>query len=142
MNANPKFLAATAHVDAAAIQPLPNSRKVYVEGSRADLRVPMRDLEGLGLFQLTLTPHRGEAEQRLLARSAPVEEGMLQRLSRAALLEHYKEVQDRLEVIESTGGEGGGVVLAGEGEIWRLLAMGLLGFLLVETILAWRFGRR
>jgi phosphomethylpyrimidine synthase len=44
MNANPKFLAATAHVDAAAIQPLPNSRKVYVEGSRADLRVPMREV--------------------------------------------------------------------------------------------------
>ena len=33
MNANPQFLAATAHVDEAAIQPLPNSRKVYVEGS-------------------------------------------------------------------------------------------------------------
>src|ERR1700704_3622421 len=42
MNANPKFLAATAHVDDAAIKPLPNSRKVYVQGSRADLRVPMR----------------------------------------------------------------------------------------------------
>jgi len=42
MNANPKFIAATAHVDAAAVQPLPNSRKVYVQGSRPDLRVPMR----------------------------------------------------------------------------------------------------
>ena len=30
MNANPKFLAATAHVDDAAVKPLPNSRKVYV----------------------------------------------------------------------------------------------------------------
>jgi phosphomethylpyrimidine synthase len=38
MNANPKFLAATAHVDDAAVQPLPNSRKVYV----GPLRVPMR----------------------------------------------------------------------------------------------------
>ncbi len=44
MNANPQFLAATAHVDDAAIQPLPNSRKVYVEGSRPDLRVPMREI--------------------------------------------------------------------------------------------------
>ena len=44
MNANPKFLAAAAHVDAAAIQPLPNSRKVYVQGSRPDLRVPMREI--------------------------------------------------------------------------------------------------
>jgi phosphomethylpyrimidine synthase len=44
MNANPKFLSATAHVDEAAVKPLPNSRKVYVEGSRADIRVPMREI--------------------------------------------------------------------------------------------------
>src|SRR5882724_12961557 len=49
MNANPKFIARkfvaeTAHVDAAAIKPLPNSRKVYVQGSRPDLRVPMREI--------------------------------------------------------------------------------------------------
>ncbi|MDO9216699.1 MAG: phosphomethylpyrimidine synthase ThiC, partial [Lacisediminimonas sp.] len=42
MNANPQFLAATATVDEAAVQPLPNSAKVYVEGSRPDIRVPMR----------------------------------------------------------------------------------------------------
>jgi len=39
-----QFLAATAHVDEAAVQPLPNSRKVYVEGSRPDIRVPMREI--------------------------------------------------------------------------------------------------
>ncbi len=44
MNANPKFLSDVAHVDAAAIKPLPNSRKVYVEGSRPDIRVPMREI--------------------------------------------------------------------------------------------------
>src|SRR5574340_1692791 len=44
MNANPKFISEAAHVDAAAIQPLPNSRKVYVQGSRPDLRVPMREI--------------------------------------------------------------------------------------------------
>jgi phosphomethylpyrimidine synthase len=44
MNANPKFLSATATVDAAAVQPLPNSRKVYVTGSRPDIRVPMRKI--------------------------------------------------------------------------------------------------
>ena len=38
MNANPKFLSATAHVDEAAVKPLPNSRKVYVEGSRPDIQ--------------------------------------------------------------------------------------------------------
>ncbi|KAB2312314.1 phosphomethylpyrimidine synthase ThiC [Betaproteobacteria bacterium SCN2] len=44
MNANPQFLAATATVDEAAIQPLPNSRKIYVEGSRPDIQVPMREI--------------------------------------------------------------------------------------------------
>ncbi|MGX9731739.1 phosphomethylpyrimidine synthase ThiC [Janthinobacterium aestuarii] len=44
MNANPKFLSATATVDEAAIAPLPNSRKIYVEGSRPDVRVPMREI--------------------------------------------------------------------------------------------------
>ena len=40
MNANPKFLAATALVDDAAIKPLPHSRKVHV----GPLRVPMREV--------------------------------------------------------------------------------------------------
>ncbi|MBI2227272.1 MAG: phosphomethylpyrimidine synthase ThiC, partial [Betaproteobacteria bacterium] len=44
MNANPKFLGATAHVDAAAVKPLPNSRKVYVPGSQPGVRVPMREV--------------------------------------------------------------------------------------------------
>ena len=44
MNATDKFLAASAHVDEAAMAPLPNSRKIHVEGSRADLRVPMREI--------------------------------------------------------------------------------------------------
>ncbi|BBE49686.1 Phosphomethylpyrimidine synthase [Ferriphaselus amnicola] len=44
MNANPQFLNELAHVDEAAIKPLPNSRKVYVQGSRPDLRVPMREI--------------------------------------------------------------------------------------------------
>ena len=44
MNAHEKFVAAEAHVDGAAIQPLPNSRKIYVTGSRPDIRVPMREI--------------------------------------------------------------------------------------------------
>ena len=44
MSANPKFLSATARVDEAAIQPLPNSRKIHVTGSRPDIRVPMREI--------------------------------------------------------------------------------------------------
>ena len=44
MNANDKFYARDAHVDSAAVAPLPNSRKIFVEGSRSDLRVPMREI--------------------------------------------------------------------------------------------------
>ncbi len=44
MNANPQFLATAAHVDEAAVKPLPNSRKVYVQGSRPDIQVPMREI--------------------------------------------------------------------------------------------------
>lgn len=36
------FLNNTAQVDQASVQPLPASRKLYVEGSRPDIRVPMR----------------------------------------------------------------------------------------------------
>jgi phosphomethylpyrimidine synthase len=44
LNADPKFLSASATVDAAAVAPLPNSHKVYVPGSRPDIRVPMREI--------------------------------------------------------------------------------------------------
>src|SRR5450432_810160 len=44
MNANDQFYARDAHVDIAAVQPLPNSRKIHVEGSRPDIRVPMREI--------------------------------------------------------------------------------------------------
>ena len=44
MNATEKFVASSAHVDEAAVQPLPHSRKVYITGSRADIRVPMREI--------------------------------------------------------------------------------------------------
>ncbi|RXZ43904.1 phosphomethylpyrimidine synthase ThiC [Crenobacter cavernae] len=43
MNA-PTNLNAEMVVDSAAIQPLPNSRKVYVQGSRPDIQVPMREI--------------------------------------------------------------------------------------------------
>ncbi|TXI16385.1 MAG: phosphomethylpyrimidine synthase ThiC [Nitrosomonas sp.] len=38
------FSSATAEVDAAAVKPLPNSRKIYVQGSRPDIQVPMREI--------------------------------------------------------------------------------------------------
>ena len=44
MNAKQKFFNEAAVVDSAAVAPLPNSRKVYVQGSRPDIRVPMREI--------------------------------------------------------------------------------------------------
>src|SRR5438309_1543595 len=44
MNAPDKFYARDARVDEAAVQPLPSSHKIYVEGSRAGVRVPMREI--------------------------------------------------------------------------------------------------
>ncbi len=44
MNANPKFLNSTAQVDQAATKPFAKSRKIYIEGSRPDIRVPFREI--------------------------------------------------------------------------------------------------
>ncbi|QTF93825.1 phosphomethylpyrimidine synthase ThiC [Halomonas sp. BM-2019] len=44
MSKTAHFLAETAKVDEAAIRPLPGSRKVFVEGSRPDIRVPFREI--------------------------------------------------------------------------------------------------
>jgi phosphomethylpyrimidine synthase len=41
---DPKFVNELAQVDQAATQPFPRSRKVYIEGSRPDIRVPMREI--------------------------------------------------------------------------------------------------
>ena len=46
MNAVPELpLSESAAVDDAAIQPFPRARKIYVTGSRPDIRVPMREIE-------------------------------------------------------------------------------------------------
>ncbi|WP_010324502.1 phosphomethylpyrimidine synthase ThiC [Marinobacterium stanieri] len=39
-----QHLSNTAQVDKDSVQPFPKSRKVYVEGSRPDIRVPMREI--------------------------------------------------------------------------------------------------
>jgi len=44
MSASPKILSLTAKVDQAAVKPFPNSKKAYVQGSRPDIRVPMREI--------------------------------------------------------------------------------------------------
>ncbi len=44
MNANPKFLNIAAELDESATKTFPKSRKVYVNGSRPDIRVPFREI--------------------------------------------------------------------------------------------------
>ncbi|WP_103035507.1 phosphomethylpyrimidine synthase ThiC [Castellaniella caeni] len=44
MNTQTQSFSAHATVDAAAVAPLPASRKVYASGSRADIRVPFREI--------------------------------------------------------------------------------------------------
>ncbi len=44
MSENVKSLSESAQVDHDSVQPFPKSRKVYVEGSRPDIRVPMREI--------------------------------------------------------------------------------------------------
>ncbi len=44
MNAVPENLSQSATVDEAAVQPFPSSERIYVEGSRPDIQVPMREI--------------------------------------------------------------------------------------------------
>ena len=46
MNALPsELLRQTSELSASVTRPIPGSRKIHVEGSRQDLRVPMREIE-------------------------------------------------------------------------------------------------
>ncbi|GAB3376988.1 phosphomethylpyrimidine synthase ThiC [Spongiibacter taiwanensis] len=60
------LLRETAQVDAAAVEPLPGSSKIYVQGSRADIQVPMREIK------LTPTPIQGRDGTSRLEPNAPV----------------------------------------------------------------------
>ncbi len=44
MSAVPEFQRDKARVDEKATSPFPNSRKIYIEGSRPDIQVPMREI--------------------------------------------------------------------------------------------------
>lgn len=52
----PKNLSECAQVDQQSVQPFPRSRKIYVQGSRPDIRVPMREVS----LDVTPTAFGGE----------------------------------------------------------------------------------
>ncbi|MDT8878790.1 phosphomethylpyrimidine synthase ThiC [Halomonas saccharevitans] len=62
MSKTAHFLAESARVDEAAVKPLPGSRKIYVEGSRPDIRVPFREIS----LSPTRTSGEDEANPPLL----------------------------------------------------------------------------
>ena len=51
-----KNLSESAQVDQQSVQPFPRSQKVYVQGSRPDIRVPMREIS----LDVTPTAFGGE----------------------------------------------------------------------------------
>jgi phosphomethylpyrimidine synthase len=60
-----EFLSQTAKINDASVQPFPNSKKIYVQGSRKDIQVPMREIS------LTDTPLIGGKEGEV-EKNAPV----------------------------------------------------------------------
>ena len=71
-----------------------------------------------------------------------VVEGNLQRLTRMGWQRAYpEELADRVLIVESSAAQTA-LLKSGYGEIWRTLAMAMLAALMLESILAWRFGRR
>ena len=56
MNSIPQNLSESARVDQQSIQPFPRSQKIYVQGSRPDIRVPMREIS----LDVTPTAFGGE----------------------------------------------------------------------------------
>ena len=56
----------TAKVDAASVQPFPSSKKVYLQGSHADIRVPVREIS------LTPTPVKNSDGSTSLEPNLPV----------------------------------------------------------------------
>ncbi len=102
--------------------------------------VPMSELHSLGGYEAKLMLHSGAEESRVFARNVDVGESRLVRMLPQDFARAFpQEVQSRVTFLD----EGGGLLRGeGEGEMWRLLGVGMLLALLLETLLAWRFGRR
>jgi uncharacterized membrane protein len=104
------------------------------------LAVAMSELRQLGAYEVELARHDNATEKRLIARNPETAESHLIGFLDSSFTRLYpKELHDRVAFVGDSGGLGTG---SGEGEIWKLLAGALLLGLLLESLLAWRFGRR
>jgi hypothetical protein len=112
-------------------------------GGAVDLAIPMQELQGYGVFAAARRSHSGETERLLFARNPFVEEGVLRKLGPGVFVRAYPpELADRLTVVSHAETQAAPNLAMAGGGLWRLLAFGLLVGLLLETVLAWRFGRR
>lgn len=106
----------------------------------AELVVPMAELRQLGPYEVELARHDGAADKRLFARNAPLAESRLVGFAPDAFARVYPaELRERVAFARDDGGDDRD---AGKGEPWPLIAALLLAALLLESLLAWRFGRR
>lgn len=105
------------------------------------VNVPMADLHGYGLFAIARRTHAGGEDVQLCARNPLPEEGDLEPLGSAALVASLPEaLRERVTVLD--GAEQAAARDAGGGSLWRLLGFAMLISMLLESVLAWRFGRR
>jgi hypothetical protein len=110
------------------------------QSNELTLTVPMTEVRQLGAYEVELARHDGSVEKRMFARNAPIAESRLIGFLDSGWMRLYPtELQARVTFINEGGGLG---AASGEGEIWRWLAGALLLGLLLESLLAWRFGRR
>ena len=116
------------------------SNAAPVDPPPLEVEVDLRGLSERGAYEVTLQRHDGVTERQILARNGPVDEGRLVAFDEASFKRLYAaNVHD---LVTFARGEGGVGARASEGEAWPLLAGSLLLGLLLESLLAWRFGRR
>ncbi len=123
-----------------AVEPKRDPAAPAAEQPPWQLTVPMRELRELGAYAIDYSRHDGVLEQRILARNPAPGESRLQGFTDRSFARLFPpDLHDRVTFVAAEGGIGTG---AGEGEIWKLLAVALLLGLLAESFLAMRFGRR
>ena len=104
-----------------------------------EVSVALRELSQRGAYEVDLQRHDGVPERRLIARNGPVDEGRLIAFDEARFKKVYPSRTHDLVTFVRDEGVG---AAASEGEAWPLLGALLLAGLLLESLLAWRFGRR
>ncbi|MEZ5989453.1 MAG: BatA domain-containing protein [Planctomycetota bacterium] len=111
------------------------------------LRLAMGPEEGrpwpaAGTYEVTLQRTEGTKEADYFTVSLWDDEGKVEQVAELDFRNGLPaEIQDRTVFIEAKGAQQAGF-LVDEGEVWRYMAFVLIGFLLVETLLAWKFGHR